>query len=642
MLSKVTRYILFVLIFLTPLFFWTLTPNFFATAKESLLLYSVAILTIIYGINIFRTRSLSLPNSSLTFPLLAFFLAIVINLVFNFEGRPEAISGKGATLLILPILSLFLLSQKSQTKLVHNTKLALILSSIVLAIHSLLQLTFLHTISSLPLYMQSTAFTLTGSYVTTLSILIISAGLAIGEIKHNNINKQLLFTALLINAVAAIAIISLMFPGGSLTLNLIPYIETWAIALDALKSARSLFIGVGLANFSLLYTSVKPLSLNLTPLWNVVPQSGSSELLTMLATTGLTGTITLGYLMVKGALSKATSPLTIPLILSILAIVLTPSSLPIYLIFFTLLALNSHVDPTIIPLSSSASKILGIAVIVTVLGLTTLQTKPLISEYFMRQAQLALIENDGKRVYESHITALKYNPKMTNYHLSLADVNMNIASALSQKKELTDADRTNISTLVQQSIKEAKTAISIRPNNATGWLSLAKIYRNLIGIAEGSDQFAIQSYSQAVALDPANPSLRVEFGGLYYQLALAQKTPAERNAQLARAVQEFQVAIKLKKDYANAYYNLAKSLELAENYAEAVISMQQVVAFTDPASDDYPKAVSELETLRAKVPKAGQTTQPEATEPKEEQDTTLSTPSPLPEPIEGGPIEISE
>lgn len=227
---------------------------------------------------------------------------------------------------------------------------------------------------------------------------------------------------------------------------------------------------------------------------------------------------------------------------------------------------------------------------------------------------------------------------MTNYHLSLAEVNLSIASALSQKKDLTDADRTNISTLVQQSIKEAKTAISLRPNNASGWTTLAKIYRNLIGIAEGSDQFSIQSYSQAITLDPANPGLRVEFGGLYYQLALTQKKPADRNILLSRAVQEFQVAIKLKKDYANAYYNLAKALELAENYSDAVLAMQQVVAYTDPASADYQKAISELEVIKAKVPKAAAP----ATPPPTQESTELSTPTPLPSPIPGGPIEITE
>lgn len=642
MISKLSNFSISILLFLSPIFYWTLTPNFFATPKQTLLLLVTIILALIYGFRIYSTKSLPLPKSSLTLPLALFFFAILLNILLVQEGRAESLSGKGSTLLLLPLFVYLLLTQTNYSKLVTNLKIAILSSTFILAIHSLLQLTLLHSLTSLPLFMQTTSFTLTGSYLTTLTLLLIGASLAIVEIKHSHLNKYFLFSTLLTAIISSVAIISLMLPGGSLALTQIPYIESWSIALDALKSSRTLFVGVGLANFSSLYTSVKPLTLNMTSLWNTLPQYGSSELITLLATTGLTGALSLLLLMLKGVTSSLKSPLLIPFSVSALALIFTPGSLPLYLIFFVLLAVLHPFETKQLPLSPSSAWLGSFIVIIFALTLGYFQSKPYLAEYHMRQAQLALSENDGKSVYEHHLQAISYYPHMANYHLSLSDVNFSLASSLSQKPELTDSDRDNISLLVQQSIQEAKIAINLRPNSSAGWVTMAKIYRNLIGVAEGSQQFAIQAYSQAISLDPANPNLRVEFGGLFYQLAQSAASPEDRNAQLARAVQEFQVAIKLKSDYANAYYNLAKSFELASIYPEAVNAMQQALAYTSPESLDYQKAQSELEVLKAKIPKQPPTPSPTPTQQDNLEESTLSTPSPLPSPLPGGPIELEQ
>ena len=639
MTTQLTRYLLTSLIFLAPLFFWTLTLNFFESSKGFLLLITSTILFLIYAVSTFKTRILVLPKSRLTLPLLAFLAAIILSLAINAEARAEAISGKGAMLLILPLLSLFILTTKNHTKLISGVKLALIASSSFLAIHSLAQLTFLSRLTLLPIFMQTMAFTPTGSFLTTLALIVIGAGAAIAELKTSSPRTKIIFfLALLLDTIAAVAIISLMLPGSALTPALIPYIESWSIALDALKSTRSLVFGVGIAGFSTLYTSVKPLSLNLTSLWSSLPPFSGSELLTMLATTGVLGTASLVYLMFKGLLSSSSSSLAVPLTLTILALVLIPGSLSIYLLFFTLLALTSHEGPETRELSPHAAHLTALAILALVLTSFIYLIRPYIAEFYMRRAQLALIQNDGRGVYDNHLQALRYYPSMTGYHLSLADVNLNIAGALSQKPDLTEEDRTTISTLIQQSISEGKTAIALRPNYATAWITLAKVYRNIIGVADGADQFAIQAYTQAITLDPANPALRVEFGGLFYQLALSKDKPADQLPLLNRAVQEFQLAIQLKKDYANAYYNLAKTLEIGENYEGAAAAMTQAVAYTTPDSADFQKAQGELDVLKAKLPRSEAKTPSGAA--GEVGSTTLSEPSPLPSPIDGGPIEL--
>ena len=151
-------------------------------------------------------------------------------------------------------------------------------------------------------------------------------------------------------------------------------------------------------------------------------------------------------------------------------------------------------------------------------------------------------------------------------------------------------------------MSEAKLATSLAPNDSKTWQNLGNLYRNLINVADGVDRFAIDSYSQAVALDPANPALRVEFGGLLYQLAQASKTKEDQPALYNRAASEFQIAIQLKSDYPNAYYNLAKLLEVREDYVNAAVAMQKAISLLGPDNGDLARANAELDDIKAKLP----------------------------------------
>ena len=103
-----------------------------------------------------------------------------------------------------------------------------------------------------------------------------------------------------------------------------------------------------------------------------------------------------------------------------------------------------------------------------------------------------------------------------------------------------------ITKLIQQAIREAKVATVLNPTSAAYWENLAQLYRNLINFAEGSDQWAIAAYQQAITNDPINPRLRVNLGGLFYALG-----------NYEAAIRRFENAVNLKPDYTNGYYNLA-------------------------------------------------------------------------------------
>lgn len=631
--------IISILILLTPFVFWTLTPSSFITAKQFLIFTITAVAGIAYSISIIKTKKLHFRLTSLSFATILFGLSIVASLVVNSEGRIEAIVSKGALLISLAVLSLLLQSTSSSipTKLVS----LLITTSSLLAITSLLGLTLFPRLPFLPSFLQSKTFTPTGDYLTTLIFILVGLACSFAKLKTGtNSSKPLYLASSVILIIAVVAIASLMIPGSPLAILYIPYKETWSIMLDAFKSMRSLFFGVGLSNYSALFTAVKPLSLNAGNLWNVIPQNGTSELLTLFTTAGVLGGFSALWLFIQSLFTHKDSPLYLPIMITILAIIATPSSTVIYTLFFLLISAGlTEGDHEGVTLKSKPALILGSSLILVFIVPYGYLLRPIISEYFIAKAQKALASNDGKAVYDAHIAAIRFTPKMTAYHLSYAEVNLNLASALSQKSGLSDEDKNTVAQLIQQAVREGKTAVSLRPASSAGWITLAKIYRNLINVAQGAETFTINNYAQAVALDPGNPILRVEFGGVFYQLGLATKDPQVQANYFGRAQTEFQTAIQLRNNYPNAYYNLAKLLESTKDYNNAALAMQKAISLLGSENPDLAKAQSELDTLKAKLPKSAPLPSPSPAG-DIQSDEIISAPSPLPSPLPGGPIDL--
>ena len=312
------------------------------------------------------------------------------------------------------------------------------------------------------------------------------------------------------------------------------------------------------------------------------------------------------------------------------------------LLFLTLGLIANQAQPTNhLQLNLQVSYLLAGLFGLLALGLTYFTYRVYAAEYYMRQAQLALQRQDAKATYNYHLKAIKLMPYLAAYHISLSQIDLNLASGLSQKQNLSEEDKKQITALIQQAIAEAKTAIQLQPNNSGLWQNLALIYRNLINIAQNADQFALQYYAQAIKLDPANPLLHVNYGGLYYQLAQNTKDKTVSQKLLNQAIQQFQTAIQLKPNYANAYYNLAKAYELLEDYPSAYQAMQQVIANLDSNSPDYNLAKEELKKIEAKLPKQTQNPQPN-TQNQKPKSSQLAQPSPLPSPLPNGPIQLPQ
>jgi tetratricopeptide (TPR) repeat protein len=164
---------------------------------------------------------------------------------------------------------------------------------------------------------------------------------------------------------------------------------------------------------------------------------------------------------------------------------------------------------------------------------------------------------------------------------------MALATSIASNKNLTDADRTNITQLVSQAINEGKATVTLNPGRSGNWELLAQIYSNIMAFAQGADQFAIQTYTQAVALDPINPNLRISLGGVYYALG-----------RYPDAIDTFKLAVLTKSDMANAHYNLAIAYRDSKEFDNAITEINNVLTLVPKDSADYNLAKSTLDALQ--------------------------------------------
>jgi hypothetical protein len=406
----------------------------------------------------------------------------------------------------------------------------------------------------------------------------------------------------------------------------LPHDAGWRIATSSLgNSVRDAFFGVGPGHFVDAFTLNKPVNLNNSPLWNARFQTSSNfyfYLLTTLGIIGLASFLLLVARVVPLIRREVFAGSTEPLAKGILAsaalglglVLLLPAGTTTILALFTALGLlgayyKLHGNHPFARPANSAFMDLGevrLGVVLTtalILGFTYyFIARLLLGDYFFANSIRAAAQNRGNDTYNNQIQALRFNPWTSSYRVAYSQTNLALADALAGQPNLTDQQRQAVVTLVQQSIREARAAASLDPNRAANWENLSLIYRNLINYAQGADQWAIATENQAITLEPLNPRLRLDLGGIYFALG---------NYQLAGQV--FAQAVNLKPDYANAHYNLAQALRNLNQNDQALAQLQltaSIVCAQSQAQAECQKVNDEITALGSTPasPAAGLTT----------------------------------
>ncbi len=581
------------LIFIFPLFFTTLTSEFYTTAKLLLLVFSLPLIFIMWNFSMLAGKKINIRLNQFNLPVIIFALSAVLSTVVGSVNKVESlVYGTGLAAIIALTLVYFL-----TTNLIHKKEAViypLIASAVTLSLLFIIQFLGLSQKVFPFEFLKNNFFTPIGALLNLPLFLIIILPLIVSRALKPKISSIMLWiAAVVVGAGALLSIVTLI---RDVKPPILPFTTAWSIAVDNLRSPKNAIFGVGPGNYTNAFTHSKPIEFNQSPLWNIRFNNSSSFVLQLVSEFGILGLFAFLLIIWKAVRQKKEalkSGLFISLSLSFIVYFILPASLPLLFLTFVLLGLYSqqtestHVSE---PGSLFPRFLLG-ASIIMVIGIYWFSLRYAQGEFYFRKSIIALSQNKGVEAYNNQNKAIKFNPLLGNYRTIYSQTNLALAAAITRKGNLSDQDREDVTTLIQQAIRDAKVAASLNPQKAENWENLAVIYQNLINASQEAGTWAVDSYNQAIRLDPLNPLLRFSLGGVFYSLK-----------NYDEAINQYGAAITLKPDWANAHYNLSYTYRDKGDFQRAFSEMQNTLALVNPNSNDFNKATAELEELRRKLP----------------------------------------
>ncbi|HVA96100.1 MAG TPA: O-antigen ligase family protein [Candidatus Acidoferrales bacterium] len=432
----------------------------------------------------------------------------------------------------------------------------------------------------------------------------------------------------------------------------LPFVMSWKVSVSAFRDAP--FFGTGPASYLFNFTTYKPIEFNTTPFWNFSFDTAYNEFLQVLGTLGIFGFLALFLFCLVVLVNSwrnlavdtqdahqdnthillpamAMSGLLSLILFGIHAMTLVSMVVTLFILAILMMSQKSIRERvTELKLGIKASTadnnqfdlfpiIVFIVFVIVAVPVLYKTVTIAAADYYHRQA-LVTANTNGSLTYQYLQKAEALNPEVDLYRVDMAQTNFALANAIAAKAvpakngqgvTLSTQDRQTIQTLLAQAINEGQASIALSPRSARNWEVLASIYQNISGVAQNALAFSLSAYGRAIQLDPLNPTLRLNVGGIYY---LAKS--------YSLATRFYTDAANLKPDYANAYYNLAIAYRDSGDLQDALIVANQTVTLlqSDKTSVSYKAAVALLNDLKAKL--GASTTAPQ------QQVTPTATPTP--------------
>jgi tetratricopeptide (TPR) repeat protein len=637
-----------ILAFLIPLFFLPFTYDFYEFNKNMLLFVIVGILLILWLLRMVLSGKISFKKNVFDLPVLLIAAAFILSTIFNAPNKLESLwmPGSTGTIVILTLLY-FLITNNFEEKSIKRILQALLVSASLLSLAALYQFWGLKTALSgvnplFPAFLQG--FFPAGGLIplaTFLTIVLTAAGTQIYLTWRQE--KRLSWFYIINAIIAVVGLVVALWQ--MLTTNkplLLGYGTSWAIAAESFKNWRLFLLGIGPNSFLDAFTQFRPVSYNLTPLWTIRFVYSGNYYFHLLTTIGVLGIGSFVWLIGKTIRAQIKfnqeNNLTVfvPLLtIFVIFLFLFPNFLLLFCLYLLLALFALSLPPRgeYSETSKIASWSIFVPITLVVIACFYFVGRTYAAEVYFRNSLRAFANNAGNDAYNNQIKAITLNPYNDVYRIAYSQTNLALANSLAAKPDLTDQDRQNITVLVQQAIMEAKAAVNLNQNKVTNWENLAGIYRQLLNFAQGADQWAITALSQAIKLDPNNPNLKLNLGGIYYALN-----------NYDEAIRFFQQAIDVKPNFANGYYNLAATYREKGDFQKAHDAMQTTLNLVPSNSEDYNKARSELDDLAKKIPAQEATKEAELKTQSQSIPTQepLIEPQPYPSAVITPPIELPE
>ncbi len=643
-----TKYlILYTLLFLFPLFFLPFTQEFFVTNKLYLLAFGSLLLLLTSSFQLLVSKKLVWEKRALDVPLVIFTLAVGLSIVLSSPNKVQAVLSPNYGLVgvvSLTILYFYLSRSKAIQQFNNIAMVSVTLLSLITIVFFFQPLKNANLPQSL-VFLKNVSFTPLGSQIDLaifLGFFVLLGLVQIIKDKKTSILNTVCLT--LISLAFLLTLYSLFQPTNLPTLP--PFNLSWYAAVETLKNPLTALFGVGIDNFSSMFTRVKDMSYNQSTLWQVSSFSISrSAILHIFTESGLFGLLSLGlvlFFIAKQQFNNLTikqfnNPLLLAALCLLLILLFFPPSLPVFFLFFMALASLQQSNNRTMEQSVDLRELLPIYLGTVVVSLLIIAVpvyflgRSYAAEYYFKISLNSLVNNDAKELYDNQRQAIILNPYIERYRINFSQTNLLLANNVAnnaKENKLSETDKQLVSQAIQAAIAEAKAAVALNPQKAGNWENLALIYRNILAVAQGADAWTISAYQRAIILDPQNPIYRLNLGGVYYSMG-----------NYDQALLLFQQAISLKPDWANSHYNLAWASYQKKDYQLAAAEMQNALSLVDPKTDkaDFDKAQKELVEFKKLLPKESETSTGSGTP----NQLTLPTPAPTISPRISLPKEAS-
>ncbi|MGH2639717.1 MAG: O-antigen ligase family protein, partial [Rhabdochlamydiaceae bacterium] len=482
---------------------------------------------------------------------------------------------------------------------------------------------------------------LTGS-VPSLVAMLIAFGLCFFLSKPHQVRKTLPLFLLPVVVIGIVLLFSyLPFPGNALQQYesnfpkeiQLPFVMSWKVSVSAFRDAP--FFGTGPASYLFNFTTYKPIEFNTMAFWNFSFDTAYNEYLQILGTLGIFGFLSLLLFCLVVLVNSwrnlavdtqdahqdnthillpamAMSGLLSLILFGIHAMTLVSIVVTLFILAILMMSQQSireRVTELSLGIKASTADnrqfdLFPIIVFIVFVVLTVpvlYKTATMVAADYYHRQTLVTANTNGSQTYQDLQKAETLNPEVDLYRVDMAQTNFALANAIASKAvagangkqaTLSTQDKQTIQTLLAQAINEGQASIALSPRSARNWEVLASIYQNISGVAQNALAFSLSAYGRAIQLDPLNPTLRLNVGGIYY---LAKS--------YSLATRFYTDAANLKPDYANAYYNLAIAYRDSGDLQDALIVANQTVTLLqgDKTTTSYKAAVALLDDLKSKL-----------------------------------------
>lgn len=597
--------IFYFLIFLTPFFFLPITQEFYTTNKFYLLVFGALLLLIVSLISIAVHKKLRFRYSSFSGALAVLIVMYASSLVISSPNKIQALTafpfGFGM-MIVLGLLYIIGIQLKLRYIL-----LVLDISALVIAVSTVVFVIFPFQGAALPAFWQflnNTQFTPLGTsldrtlFLAFFSLRQLSYIMSIDTKKVMHILRWSLFFIIFITAFFISTYLMLLDKKQSYSLP--PYSVSWYAAVETLKEPRSALIGVGIDNFESMFTRAKNINYNKTNVWNVNFTQSRSAFLHLMTETGTLGVLAF-FLVYMYLFKRLFVKERVLMIYLLVVFFLFPPSFILLFLFFMLMIVGEQNKKDSIFFAAHFRGVVplfgfigGVFILIITLGYFVIRAYS--AEYVFKQAiDRVAARGNVSTVYNTMREAVTINPFIERFRSSFSGLHLAIANnivASKKPEDLNAQDRQNITRAIQASISEARAVTALNPEKSNYWADLASLYDSLIGVVQDADKWSITSYERAIMIDPINPILRFNMGGIYY-----------RGNNFNQAVDFFTQAVRLKPDWSNAQYNLAWAFFQKKDYEQAASIMENVLTLVEAKSPDFKRASKDLDEFKKQIPK---------------------------------------